>query len=179
MKKRTKIVLLFIAAIFIFGVSGCVKEVKEEEGKTDSMKLASSAFQEGMPIPSKYSCDGENISPPLLIKDVPKNAKSLALIMEDPDAPLRTFVHWIAWNIPAEKREISEGEQLSWQGKNDFGNQSYGGPCPPSGMHRYFFRLYALDAELELRAGATKKELQAAMKGHVIAETALMGTYKR
>jgi hypothetical protein len=151
------------------------------------MKLSSSAFDSGKEIPLKYSCDGADISPPLEFDEVPDNAKTLALILEDPDAPMGTFDHWIIFNIPAAAPKLAEGipveaEHSSGyrQGTNDFGNIGYGGPCPPDGEHRYFFRLYALDGELDLPAGSTSKaDLQSAMEGRILAETELMGTYKR
>jgi hypothetical protein len=151
------------------------------------MQLTSKAFDTGKEIPLKYSCDGADISPPLTIEDVPDGAQTLALICEDPDAPVGVFDHWIIFNIPPQAPQLAEGipteaEHSSGfrQGTNDFGRVGYGGPCPPDGEHRYFFRLYALDTELDLPAGSTsKKDLQAAMEGHILAETELMGTYKR
>ena len=143
------------------------------------MKLTSPVFEEGQFIPSKYTCDGDDISPHLIISDVPSNAKSLVLIMDDPDAPMGTFVHWVVWNILPDKKEILEDEDLPNQGTNDFRKQTYGGPCPPSGAHRYFFKLYALDTTLNLSKEATKKDLEQAMKGHIINTAQLMGLYKR
>lgn len=123
------------------------------------MKITSPSFQENAFIPSKYTCDGENINPPLVISDVSADAKSLALIVDDPDAPVGTFVHWLVWNIPPRVGEIKEGSlpEGSIQGTNDFGKKEYGGPCPPSGTHRYFFRLYALNQELNLPEGAKRR----------------------
>jgi len=153
------------------------------------MKISSNAFSQGGGIPSKYTCDGNNFSPPLSIDNVTKGTKSLALIVDDPDAPGGVFVHWVIWNVPPEKTSIPERVPLSEtvdslggtrQGVNDFGRLGYGGPCPPPGpAHRYFFKLYALDRELGLRAKASKAELESAMRGHILAEATLMGIYKR
>ena len=181
-----KRLVILIALILI---SSCANEVQESgESKitepetieeVDNMKLTSPDFKEGQPIPREHSCDGSDISPALAIEDVPAGAKSLALIMDDPDAPMGTWVHWVVWNIPVDKKQIQKGEQLSNQGITDFGKPGYGGPCPPSGTHRYFFKLYALDTELELGAETTKKDLEKAMEGRILAEAKLMGTYKR
>ncbi len=175
MKSRIFIVIITILlSITVF--PGCL----QDNANGGSMKLSSPVFEDGDNIPSKYTCDGENISPPLEIEDVPSNAKSLALIVDDPDAPIGTFVHWIVWNIPANTTYIEEGANISYlQGKNGFGKVGYGGPCPPFGTHRYFFKLYALDTTLSLASGSKKKDLERAMSGHIIEETQLMGRYKR
>jgi hypothetical protein len=142
--------------------------------------LSSSAFENGRSIPGEYTCDEADVSPPLTFGEIPENAKSLALIMDDPDAPMGTWVHWVIWNILPNITGLSKGENITFpQGTNDFGKQEYGGPCPPSGTHRYFFKLYALDTMLELEAGATKNQLEEAMSGHIIAQGQLMGTYSR
>lgn len=144
------------------------------------MKLTSPEFKSGGNIPSVYTCDGRNISPPLQISDAPEGTKSLALVVDDPDAPGRTFDHWIVWNIPQETTEIPEGKQPEGTpGENDFGDLTYGGPCPPSGTHTYRFKLYALDARLELGEGSSKEQLQQEMEGHVLADTLLEGNYSR
>ena len=150
------------------------------------MKLVSSAFSEGGMIPSQYTCDGKDISPPLQWSDVPEGVKSFALICDDPDAPMGTWVHWVIYNIPDTLRQLPEAvpatEKLSdgtLQGKNDFKRFGYGGPCPPGGTHRYFFKLYALDTKLDLAPGATKAQLLDAMKGHILAEAQLIGKYGR
>lgn len=145
------------------------------------MNIQSPAFSHNGAIPPKYTCDGDDVSPPLLISGAPKNAKSLALIADDPDAPRGTWVHWVAWNIPPETMEIAEGALPAdaRDGVTDFGRAGYGGPCPPSGTHRYFFKLYALDTMLNLSATATKTDLEGAMRGHILAETQLVGTYCR
>ncbi len=144
------------------------------------MKLSSPAFKDGAPIPIKYTCDGDDTSPPLALGDVPKNAKSLVLIMDDPDAPMGTWDHWIVAGIPPATTQIAEGsEPAGTAGKNSWKRTGYGGPCPPDREHRYFFRLFALDAALDLAAGSTKSDVERAMRGHVIAEAALMGRYER
>lgn len=144
------------------------------------MELKSTAFENQMPIPKKYTYDGDDISPPLSISDVPKDAQSFALIVDDPDAPTGTFDHWVAWNISPEKVEFSEGESVPMQGKNDFGELRYRGPAPPpGGPHRYFFKLYALNAMLELEEGATKEDLESAIEGHILDQAELIGTYQR
>jgi len=144
------------------------------------MKLTSSAFREGESIPSKFTCDGGNTSPPLEISDVPSGAKSVVLIADDPDAPGGLFTHWLVWNILPQTNSIAEGSApRGMQGRNDFGKSGYGAPCPPSGMHRYYFRVFALDRELDLRSGAKRSQLDAAMKGHVIAQGELIGRYAR
>ena len=144
------------------------------------MKLSSNAFENNGMIPQIYTCDGEDVSPPLKITAVSDKAKSLALIMDDPDAPMGTFTHWIIWNIPTQKSQFTKGENLEFpQGRTDFGSVGYGGPCPPSGSHRYFFKLYALDSSLELEHGSTKKDLEAAMANHIIEQVTLIGKYSR
>src|SRR5438046_8185410 len=144
------------------------------------MTITSSVFQEGWNIPSKFTCDGANTNPPLQISDVPAEAKSLVLIVDDPDAPSGLFTHWAVWNISPQATTIAEGSTPKGaQGTNDFGKSGYGGPCPPSGTHRYYFRIFALDRELDLPVGAKRSQLDAAMKSHVIAKGELMGRYAR
>ena len=144
------------------------------------MNVTSSAFQEGANIPSKFSCDGANSSPPLQISDVPSEAKSLVLIVDDPDAPSGLFTHWAVWNISPQMSTIAEGSvPKGVQGTNDFGKSGYGGPCPPSGAHRYYFKIFALDRELDLPFRAKRGQLDAAIEGHVIAQGELMGRYSR
>jgi Raf kinase inhibitor-like YbhB/YbcL family protein len=145
------------------------------------MKITSSAFQEGGTIPSKFTCDGADTSPPLHVGQVPATAKSLVLIVDDPDAPVGLFTHWIAWNIDPKTGEIPErsAPAKAVQGRNDFGKSGYGGPCPPGGTHRYFFRIYALDRELDLSAGSKRRQLDDAMRGHIIGEGQLMARYSR
>jgi Raf kinase inhibitor-like YbhB/YbcL family protein len=151
-----------------------------------AMRVESPAFAEGGRIPDRYTCDGRDVSPPLSWSGVPEATKSLALICDDPDAPGKTWVHWVLFNLPPRTKELPEGvparESVSGggeQGINDFRKIGYGGPCPPSGTHRYVFRLYALDTEVGLAAGATRADLDRAMKGRVLAEGALTGKYSR
>jgi len=149
--------------------------------------LRSSAFQNGGAIGRAHTCDGKDVSPPLRWEDPPEGTRSFALICDDPDAPMGTWVHWVIYNIPASARELAEGvppreknADGSLQGMNDFGRVGYGGPCPPRGKpHRYFFRLYALDAAPALGPKATKKALLKAMEGRILAQAELMGTYGR
>jgi Raf kinase inhibitor-like YbhB/YbcL family protein len=144
------------------------------------MKITSPAFQDGGNIPSKFTCDGGDTSPPLQIAEVPSGAKSLALVVDDPDAPSGLFTHWIVWNISPQTNAIREGSTPKGvPGISDFGKSGYGGPCPPSGTHRYYFKIFALDHELNLPAGAKRNQLDAAMKGHVVAQGELMGRYSR
>ena len=150
------------------------------------MVLTSMAFKEGGEIPQKYTCDGENVSPPLAWNGVPEGAKSLALIVDDPDAPSGTFVHWVLYRLPATTTELAEAVPVhgalpsgAVQGRNGFKKVGYGGPCPPSGTHRYYFHLYALKDSLRLEPGATRQDLDAAMESLIIARTQLMGRYTR
>lgn len=144
------------------------------------MKLISPAFEHNKEMPSEYTCDGADTSPELNIEDVPENAKSLVLINDDPDAPVGTWDHWIVFNIPPSTSKINKGQEpAGTAGKNSWGRTGYGGPCPPSGTHKYVFKLYALDTELNLPEGSTKKDIESAIEGHIIGQTELMGTYKR
>ena len=150
--------------------------------------LTSAAFRDGAPIPGKYTCDGGDVSPPLTWSGAPAGTRSVALIADDPDAPGGTWVHWVLYNLSAEVSDLPENiakvESLDLggarQGRNDFRRPGYGGPCPPPGpAHRYFFKLYALDTRLELKAGAQKKDVEAALEGHALGSAQLMGTYAR
>ena len=150
------------------------------------MEIKSSEFKEGSSIPSKYTCDNIDVSPPLEWSQVPAGVKTFALICDDPDAPGATWVHWVIFNIPGNLRELSENipatETLrngAIQGKNDFGKIGYGGPCPPGGTHRYYFKLYALDTDLDSKPGITKKDLLKAIEGHILDEVHLMGRYRK
>jgi len=151
------------------------------------MKLTSPAFDNNGKITSKYTCDGAGISPPLKISDVPVNAKALVLIMDDPDIPafvkekfkIEMWDHWILFNIPAGTKEIQEGKSVGTKGKGTYPHLNYGSPCPPDKEHRYFFKLYALDAKLDLPEGATKAQVEEAMQGHILAKTELIGRYER
>ena len=145
------------------------------------MQIKSKAFKNGEIIPSKYTCDGENIIPPLVFSDVPEAAKSLVLIMDDPDSPTGTWTHWTVWNINPKITGIPEGmvPEGVMEGKTAFGDIGYGGPCPSKGRHRYFFKLYALNTELKLPPGSPKEELIEAIKGRIIAEAEMFGYYER
>lgn len=142
------------------------------------LTISSEAFKDHGNIPTKYTCDGDNINPPLAIGNIPKETKCLALIVDDPDAPIRAWVHWLAWNIPPSKK-LKENEIAGDEGINDFGNNHYGGPCPSSGTHKYFFKVYALDDLLDLNPSATKIELEKTMAPHIIGFGELVGLYKR
>ena len=161
---------------------------KEEDQSMEEsdLRLMSSAFLQGDPIPVSHSCDGENTSPRLTWTNPPAGAESFALIFDDPDAPGGTWVHWVLFNLPAETRslpaDVAPGPTLAngaLHGSNSWGSIGYGGPCPPGGEHRYFFKLYALDSALDLEVSATKEQLLEAMKDHIVAEAELMGTYSR
>jgi hypothetical protein len=156
--------------------------------KTVNILISSDAFLEGEEMPTKYTCDGDDLSPDLRWSDIPPNTKSLALICEDPDAPSGTFTHWVLFNLPPTVTELPEGvstaERLAngaVQGQNDFKRIGYGGPCPPpnDSEHRYYFRIYALDIELQLQPGARREDVVPAMVGHALDTGHLMGTYKR
>lgn len=173
MSANMKIAILF----FVFLLLG---------GKKMEIQISSSAFGHEGFIPQKYTCDGENISPPLSWKNIPSGTKSIAIINDDPDAPVGTWVHWVIYNIPPTANGLPENikpmEKLpdgTLQGRNSWGKIGYGGPCPPSGVHRYFFKIYALDKVLDLKPGATKEELLKAMKGHILAEGQFYGKYSR
>ncbi len=159
------------------------KEASSQEPTGQSMKLTSPEFENGGQIPSNYTCDGFNVSPPLNFENVPKNAKSLVLIVDDPDAikPAgKVWDHWVAFNIPPQTKSVEEGRDPEGvMGINSRNNLTYGGPCPPDGEHRYYFRLYALDTMLKLKEGATKADVLKAIEGHVIEQAELMGKYKR
>ncbi len=182
------VVVLIIMPILLF----ChYKDSEQTNSKTAGdkkmeIKITSSAFEDGGLIPAKYTCDGSDISPPLQWDLVPEGTKSIALISDDPDAPMGTWVHWVVFGLPAETRELEENippdETLpngAKQGLSDFGRIGYGGPCPPSGTHRYFFKIYALDTKLDLAAGARKRQLLKAMEGHILGQGQLIGKYKR
>jgi len=144
-----------------------------------AMKLSSPSFENNTLIPEKFTCQGQDINPELLIEEAPSGTKSLALIMDDPDAPMGTWVHWVVYNINPDSRRIEENSIPGKQCINNFGRESYGGPCPPSGTHRYFFKIYALDVELNLVNSATKGALTQAMRGHILDQAELIGLYKK
>ena len=187
--KPAAVILLAIGIGVISAACSSQKQNQAEEAKEAIMvalTVTSQAFEESAGIPAKYTCDGENISPPLAWQGAPQGTKSFAIISDDPDAPRGTWVHWVLYDLSATTNELPEAiaptEKIAaggTQGLSDFGKVGYGGPCPPGGTHRYYFKVYALDAMLNLEPGATKKELLQAMEGHVLAEGALMGTYAR
>lgn len=178
------VLLLMLVPAFVACTFGEERAPASEENVPLSIELSSPAFDPGNTIPVAYSCDGDNISPPLQWRNVPQGTQSLALIMDDPDAPGNAWVHWVLYNIPAQTSELPENVAPAdsvpgggSQGDNSWNRVDYGGPCPPSGSHRYFFKLYALDVMLDLDAGATKNQLLAAMEGHILARGELMGTF--
>lgn len=183
---------LFTTIILLVGISGCtdtgndhteeIPEIigaEEDDGRQiDNIAVSSIAFEQNGEIPSRYACDGENINPELMLGNLPINTETLALIVDDPDAPTGTFTHWVVWNIePA--AVIHENTNPGVQGLNDFKMADYSGPCPPSGTHRYFFRVYALNTTLEIPPGSERTILEQEMQGHIIAEGELIGTYSR
>jgi Raf kinase inhibitor-like YbhB/YbcL family protein len=149
--------------------------------KTDEFKISSSAFENSGEIPRKYTCDGENVNPPLQFENAPVKAKSLALVFDDIDAPRGSYVHWILWNIAPNIKEVKEKSipEGAVQGTNGFKKQNYGGPCPPKRAHKYVFKIYALDIFLNLDPRSTKTDLEKAIEGHVIGQAQWMGVYKR
>lgn len=178
--------LCFILCLFFIISSFQTNNKSKNSKRGEEMEITSPAFEEGAMIPEKYTCDGINISPPLKWSDVPDGTKSFAIICDDPDAPVGTWVHWVIYNIPPDIYELSEhvapikilpnGAQ---QGRNDFRKIGYVGPCPPGDTHRYYFKIYALSEELNIESGITKSELLKEMKGHILSEGQLMGRYKR
>jgi len=178
-----KIAFLMVAGCALAGASLAAGQAA---GGGMALQITSSAFSEGGMIPKQFTCEGPDVSPQLSWSGAPAGTQSLALIMDDPDAPVGTWVHWILYNLPATTKELPEGvakqDQAAGglQGRNDFKKTGYGGPCPPAGKpHRYFFKLYALDGKLDLQAGAGKPDVERAMNGHILAQGQLMGKYKR
>ena len=182
-----KICCLFIEFVLLYS---CQSKNQSEStiigGKNMEIKISSPAFEEGGMIPKKYTCDGIDVSPPLTWTSIPEGTKTLALICDDPDAPMGTWIHWVLFNLPANIIEMPENipperelENGAKQGMNDFRKIGYGGPCLPGGTHRYYFKIFALDTELNLEAGATKSQLLEAMEGHILGEGQLMARYKR
>ena len=145
------------------------------------LQISSTAFSDGQTIPQRHTCEGDNVSPPLSWSGAPSEARSLALIVDDPDAPSGTFVHWLAWGLDPGSNGLDEGQPAPVEGTNGFGEKGYGGPCPPPGHgpHRYFHRLYSLNSELDLAAGASREELDVALEGRVVGTAELVGTYER
>ena len=177
MKIRELIYLFIIILFIIIGFQATNSEVL----KMSVFQITSAVFENNGFIPKKYTCDGANINPQLFIADVPAGTKSLALIVDDPDAPAGTWVRWVVWNIVPQTHEIKENSVPNGanQGLNDFRRRKYRGPCPPSGTHRYFFKLYALDSIITLELNATKAHVTTAMGERIIAETRIIGLYKR
>ena len=175
---KTMIGLLFLVALATPVIGPA--QAQSSPGPT-SLKVTSSAFPDGGKIPKQYTCDNSDVNPPLRIENLPKAVKSLVLIVDDPDAPGRTWTHWLVWNIDPKATEIREASvpQNAVQGTSDFGSAQYGGPCPPSGTHRYYFKVYALGTTLSLPSSAKKATVEKAMAGHIIAKGSLMGTYSR
>jgi Raf kinase inhibitor-like YbhB/YbcL family protein len=167
--KRLLLPAVFLAALFFASLRA--------EGEGD-MKIKSPAFEDGKYLPKRYTCDGEGVNPPLTIEGIPTGTKSLALISDDPDAPMGTFIHWVVYDIPVIS-DIKENSIPGTQGVNTTGELNYCSPCPPSGTHRYFFKVYALDGELKLEEGASARELENAMKGHILGKAEIVGLYKR
>lgn len=195
---KTSVVVWVVVAVAIVAIGGILLTRRDNVNPTPSpqttsktqqtslqvtsqtMRLTSTAFQHNTSIPSQYTCDGNDISPPLAISDVPSESKSLALIMDDPDAPAGVWDHWVVFNISPSTTSIPEGQEpLGVHGKGTSGNTNYKGPCPPDRQHRYFFKLFALDTMLDLAEGSTKAQVEQAMKGHVLDQTELIGLYNR
>jgi len=181
------VVEIFCLLLF-FSLIGCIIEKETITNKGETMRITSKSFEHGKSIPSEFTCDGNNTNPALEFKDVPENAKSLVLIMDDPDIPafvkekysIQVWDHWIVFNIPPETREVTEGNNpKGLLGVNTAGKKAYGSPCPPDREHHYFFKLYALDTMLSLKEGSTKKEVETAMEEHILAKAELIGLYER
>jgi hypothetical protein len=170
MDKKNFIILLITFFIII-------SSAKAQEGGF-KMKISSPEFRHNGPIPKKFTCQGQDVNPTLIIEDIPQAAKSLALIVDDPDAPMGTWVHWIVFNIPVTS-QIDENSIPGEQGMNDFGRKDYGGPCPPFGTHRYFFKIYALDTTFDSSQGADKHTLEKSMQGHILDKAELIGLYRK
>lgn len=176
LKKRGVAKAIFALAVFVIalGVLSC----EAEEKKGGAMKVRSPEFESSGFIPMRFTCQGEDVNPALIVEGIPAQAKSIALIVDDPDAPMGTWVHWVVYDIPVVSR-IEENSIPGKQGMNDFGRKDYGGPCPPSGTHRYFFKVYALDKELGLKEAVDKRGLEKAMQGSILDKAELVGLYKK
>ena len=174
---------VILPVLIIFSLAGCGGNTTPAEGdQTMAIEITSPAFAHGESIPVEYTCDGDDSSPPLQWTEPPANTQGFTLIMDDPDAPVGTWDHWLLFNIPADTRELPAAATPpagSVDGNNSWRRTGYGGPCPPSGTHRYFFKLYALDTTLDLPAGANKDDVLAAIEGHILTQAELMGTYTR
>jgi len=174
--------LILIVGIIVLFVKNSQKQNAALETKTPKiMKITSPVFQNNSYLLAKYTCDGENINPPLQIEEMPTGTQSLILIVDDPDAPGGTFLHWLVWNINPDTSVIEENSLPlgAKQGRNDFGKNNYSGPCPPSGIHRYFFKIYALDKKLDLPEGANLNQIHQAIQDHLLDEAQLVGLYQR
>ena len=177
---RVIFIIVILGSIFFILTSRKEKVSEERPNLSNMMKLTSSLFENMGLIPSTYTCDGADINPPLSITGVPEGAKSLVLILDDPDAPAGIWTHWVVFNIPPDTKEIKEGvEPTGSQGLTSSKKIGYGGPCPPDREHRYYFKLFALDTKLNLKEGASKKDVEKAMEGHILANTELIGRYNR
>ncbi len=184
MKKHGIDLSLVLCAAILLIMAGCTQKGTPgttQGGDEMTIQITSTAFTEGGNIPRLYTCDDQNVSPPLAWTGVPSNTVSLDLIMDDPDAPAGTWVHWVLFNLPADANGLAQGKNGGGiEGINDFKKSGYGGPCPPRGSnHRYFIKLYALDVKLDLKPGANKSQVESAMKGHILAQGQLMGRYGR
>jgi len=190
MEKSTSAFIIAFLMITMLGAVGCAASEKPADltkgGEGVTMQITSTAFAQGDIMPAEYTVDGADVSPPLAWGKVPAGTKSIALICDDPDAPMGTWVHWVAWNLPPTStglpKAVPQGDTIAgggMQGKNGSGKLGYSGPAPPSGTHRYFFKVYALDTELDLSAGSSNANLLKAMEGHVIGSGELMGRYSR
>jgi len=185
--KVLTVAVIFICFLFTISIiTACketviTKEVLKKELVRGVMKIESPSFSNNEMIPPNYTCDGANVNPPLMISGAPEDAKSLVLIVDDPDAPSKTWVHWTIWNIDPDTKEILENgiPQGAVEGMTDFGIPGYGGPCPPSRIHHYFFKLYALDITLDLSSSASAVNIQEAMQGHILDSAELIGIYGR
>ncbi len=175
-RRYLKIGFVLLLAL-VFAISSFWVEADE----LSLLIISSSAFEHNGMIPSKYTCDGSNVNPPFHFAEIPGGTRTLALIMDDPDAPMGTWDHWIVWNISLEYGRVDENTVPpgSVQGKNGWGRSEYGGPCPPSGTHRYFIKVFALDSLIPLEGGASKKDLEKAMGGHILSKGELIGIYRR
>jgi Raf kinase inhibitor-like YbhB/YbcL family protein len=170
------VVISCICIVLFFSLS-----LNKEVSSMAALHITSPAFQNNGTIPRQYTCDGKDINPPLVIENVPKETQSIALVCDDPDASTGTWVHWVLWNIDPTTKEIAENAVPpgAVEGMNDFKRHTYGGPCPPSGTHRYFFKVYALDTMIDISPNSTKTDLEKAMEGHILAEGQIIGLYKR
>jgi len=183
---RSHVLLLIVGSAIV--LSACATGTTTEAAVTNQLTITSDAFVSGQSIPAKYSCIGRNISPPLAWNEPPAGTQSFALIMDDPDAPVGTWVHWVLYNIPSARRDLQEDLPITgknvdpnaiYVGKNSSGDIGYDGPCPPSGTHRYFFKLYALDTTISLLPGASREKILKEMEGHILAQGELVGTFSK